>query len=168
MDFFNKNNTEKSLEQDRAWTESLINKESLSEFAMSKSTAPNNYFESFPEKLMNRIKNENSIEKEKSKIFYIPSWLSPINKWAVAAIFLLMMGVSFIFLNNSISNNKSNSLAHQSISLEELSNEEIETYVDANEWISEIDTQTQLLKENNKLNFLADTQIEEIKKIITE
>ena len=55
-----------------------------------------------------------------------------------------------------------------SISLEELSSEEIESYVDANEWIAEIDVQSQMQKENAKLSSLDAKQIQEIEKIINK
>ena len=54
------------------------------------------------------------------------------------------------------------------INLQEISIEEIETYVDANEWIAEIDVQAQMQKENAKLSSLDEKQIEEIQKTITQ
>ena len=47
-----------SLEQDRAWAESLLNKQSLSQLNASMTEVPVHYFESFPDKLMSRIANE--------------------------------------------------------------------------------------------------------------
>lgn len=163
-------NTGNSLEQDRTWADSLLNKQSLSQFNLSKTDAPFNYFESFPDKLMSRIesKKRQEIEKKNAKIFFLPSFMQPMNRWAVAAAFIIVVGGSFIFLNNSVSKKTQAPVVANVISLQELSSEEIESYVDANEWIAEIDIQTQMQKENSKLSSLDEKQIEEIQKIINK
>ena len=170
MELNNQDNIGNSLEQDRAWAESLLNKQSLSELNASKSEAPIHYFESFPDQLMSRIANEKreKLEKKNAKIFFLPAFLQPMNRWAVAAAFIIVVGGSFIFLNNSVSKKTEGPMVVNNISLQELSIEEIETYVDANEWIAEIDVQAQIQKENAKLSTLDEKQIEEIKKIITQ
>ena len=170
MELNNQDNIGNSLEQDRAWAESLLNKQSLSELNASKTDAPIHYFESFPDKLMSRIANERleKLEKKNAKIFFLPAFLQPINRWAVAAAFIIVVGGSFIFLNNSVSKKTQASIVANDISLQELSNEEIESYVDANEWIAEIDVQAQMQKENAKLSTLDEKQIEEIQKIINK
>ncbi len=170
MELNNQDNIGNSLEQDRAWAESLLNKQSLSELNASKTEAPIHYFESFPEKLMNRIESEKrqKIEKKNAKIFFLPSFMQPLNRLAIAAAFIIVVGGSFIFLNNSVSKKTQASIVANDISLQELSNEEIESYVDANEWIAEIDVQAQMQKENVKLSTLDEKQIEEIQKIITQ
>ena len=170
MELNNHDNTGNSLEQDRAWAESLLNKQSLSELNASKSATPIHYFESFPDKLMSRIANERleKLEKKNAKIFFLPSFIQPINRWAVAAAFIIVVGGSFIFLNNAAYKKIEAPIVANNISLQELSIEEIETYVDANEWIAEIDVQAQMQKENAKLSSLDAKQIEEIKKIITQ
>jgi len=170
MELNNHDNTGNSLEQDRAWAESLLNKQSLSELNASKSEAPIHYFESFPDKLMSRIANERleKLEKKNAKIFFLPSFIQPINRVAVAAAFIIVAGGSLIFLNNAAYKKIEAPIVANNISLQELSIEEIETYVDANEWIAEIDVQAQMQKENAKLSSLDAKQIEEIKKIITQ
>lgn len=170
MELNNHDNTGNSLEQDRAWAESLLNKQSLSQLNASKTEAPIHYFESFPDKLISRIESEKreKLEKKKGEIFFLPSFIQPINRWAVAAAFIIVVGGSFIFLNNSVSKKTEASIVATTISLQDLSIEEIETYVDANEWIAEIDVQAQMQKENAKLSSLDAKQIEEIKKIITQ
>jgi hypothetical protein len=159
-----------SLEQDRAWAESLLNKQSLSELNASMTEAPIHYFESFPDQLMSRIANERleKLEKKNAKIFFLPSFMQPLNRLAIAAAFIIVVGGSFIFLNNSVSKKTQAAIVAKDISLQELSNEEIESYVDANEWIAEIDVQAQIQKENAKLSSLDEKQIEEIQKIITQ
>ena len=170
MGLNNHDNTGNSLEQDRAWTESLLNKQSLSQLNASMTEVPVHYFESFPDKLMSRIANEKveKLEKKNAKIFFLPSFMQPINRWAVAAAFIIVVGGSFIFLNNSVSKKTEASIVANTISLQDISIEEIETYVDANEWIAEIDIQAQVQKENANLSSLDAKQIEEIKKIITQ
>ena len=170
MELNNQDNIGNSLEQDRAWAESLLNKQSLSELNASKTDAPIHYFESFPDKLMSRIANERleKLEKKNAKIFFLPAFLQPMNRWAVAAAFIIVVGGSFIFLNNSASKKTQASIVANDISLQELSSEEIESYVDANEWIAEIDVQAQMQKENAKLSTLDEKQIEEIQKIINK
>lgn len=170
MGLNNHDNTGNSLEQDRAWAESLLNKQSLSQLNASMTEVPVHYFESFPDKLMSRIANEKveKLEKKNAKIFFLPSFMQPINRWAVAAAFIIVVGGSFIFLNNSVSKKTEASIVANTISLQDISIEEIETYVDANEWIAEIDIQAQVQKENAKLSSLDAKQIEEIKKIITQ
>ena len=170
MELNNHDNTGNSLEQDRAWAESLLNKQSLSQLNASMTEVPVHYFESFPDKLMSRIANEKleKLEKKNAKIFFLPSFMQPINRWAVAAAFIIVVGGSFIFLNNSVSKKTEAPIVANTISLQDISIEEIETYVDANEWIAEIDIQAQVQKENAKLSSLDAKQIEEIKKIITQ
>ena len=170
MELNNHDKIGNSLEQDRAWAESLLNKQSLSELNASKTEAPIHYFESFPDKLMSRIANEKreKLEKKNAKIFFLPSFMQPMNRWAVAAAFIIVVGGSFILLNNSVPKITDASMVANNISLQELSIEEIETYVDTNEWIAEIDLQAQMQKENAKLSSLDEKQIEEIKKIITQ
>jgi hypothetical protein len=159
-----------SLEQDRTWAESLLNKQSLSQFNLSKTDAPFNYFESFPDQLMSRIESEKreKLEKKKATIFFLPSFMQPLSRVAIAAAFIIVVGGSFIFLNNSVSKKMQAPIVANSISLEELSSEEIESYVDANEWIAEIDLHTQMQKENSKLSSLDEKQIQEIEKIINK
>ena len=170
MELNNQDNIGNSLEQDRAWAESLLNKQGLSELNASKTEAPIHYFESFPDKLMSRIANEKreKLEKKNAKIFFLPSFMQPLNRLAIAAAFIIVVGGSFIFLNNSVSKKTQAGIVANDISLQELSNEEIESYVDANEWIAEIDVQAQMQKENVKLSTLDEKQIEEIQKTITQ
>ena len=169
-EFNNQDSIGNSLEQDRAWAESLLNKQSLSQFNASKIEAPLNYFESFPDQLMSRIESEKrqKLEKKNAKIFFLPSFMQPINRWAIAAAFIIVVGGSFIFLNNSVSKKTQASMVTNNISLQDISIEEIETYVDTNEWIAEIDVQAQMQKENARLSTLDKKQIEEIKKTITK
>ena len=108
------------------------------------------------------------VKKKNPKIFFLPSFMQPLSRLAIAAAFIIVVGGSFIFLNNSVSKKTEASIVANNISLHELSNEEIESYVDANEWIAEIDVQAQMQKENAKLSSLDAKQIQEIEKIINK
>ena len=119
---------------------------------------------------MSRIANERleKLEKKNAKIFFLPSFMQPLNRLAIAAAFIIVVGGSFIFLNNDAYKKIESSIVASNINLQEISIEEIETYVDANEWIAEIDVQAQMQKENAKLSSLDEKQIEEIQKTITQ
>jgi hypothetical protein len=121
-----------ALEDDQLMVERLFSKEALANYDKSASSVPASYFETFPEKLQNRIANN------KPKIFF----LTPIGKMAIAAAFILVVASTFIFLNSSTDNN----LELSTITINDISNDEIEAYVDANEWMAEIDWQSEAFK----------------------
>ena len=131
-----------TLEEDQLMVERLFSKEALANYDKSASSVPASYFETFPEKLQKRIANN------KPKIFF----LTPIGKMAIAAVFLVIVSSTFIFLNNSVSKKS----IMVSISMQDISNDEIEAYVDANEWMAEIDWQSEA--------FNPDTEIEQFYK----
>jgi hypothetical protein len=121
-----------TLEDDQLMVEHLFSKEALANYDKSASSVPASYFETFPEKLQNRIANN------KPKIFF----LTPIGKMAIAAAFILVVASTFIFLNSNVDKN----LALSSLTIQDISNDEIEAYVDANEWMAEIDWQSEAFK----------------------
>jgi len=166
----NQNNTENSLEQDRAWAESLLNKQNLDQFNLSRTEPPIHYFETFADQLMSRIEAEKvqKLEKKNAKIFFLPFFMQPFNRLSIAVAFIIVIGGTFIFLNNSVSKKTHTPIVANNISIQELSSEEIESYVDANEWIAEIDIQAAMQKENIRLSNLDEKQIEEIQKIINK
>ena len=121
-----------TLEEDQLMVVRLFSKEALANYDKSASSVPASYFETFPEKLQKRIANN------KPKIFF----LTPIGKMAIAAAFILVVASTFIFLNSSTDNN----LELSTITINDISNDEIEAYVDANEWMAEIDWQSEAFK----------------------
>jgi hypothetical protein len=121
-----------TLEDDQLMVEHLFSKEALANYDKSASSVPASYFETFPEKLQNRIANN------KPKIFF----LTPIGKMAIAAIFIFVVSSTFIFLNRSVDKN----LTLSAITIQDFSNDEIEAYVDANEWMADIDWQSEAYK----------------------
>jgi hypothetical protein len=126
-----------TLEDDQLMVERLFSKEALANYDKSASSVPASYFETFPEKLQNRIANN------KPKLFF----LTPLGKMAVAAVFLVIVSSTFIFLNNSVSKKS----IMVSISMQDISNDEIEAYVDANEWMAEIDWQSEAFKPDTEI-----------------
>ena len=73
MELFKNNTNKGSLEEDKAWTESLLNEEGLRQFNKSKSTAPIHYFESFPEKLLSRDRKSTRLNSSHSQQSRMPS-----------------------------------------------------------------------------------------------
>ena len=126
-----------TLEDDQLMVERLFSKEALANYDKSASSVPASYFETFPEKLQNRIANN------KPKIFF----LTPIGKMAIAAAFILVVASTFIFLNSSTDNN----LELSTITINDISNDEIEAYVDANEWMADIDWHSEAYKSESDL-----------------
>jgi hypothetical protein len=131
-----------ALEDDKLMVEQLFSKEALVNYDKSASNIPASYFETFPEKLQQRITNN------KPKVFF----LTPIGKMAIAAIFIFVVSSTFIFLNSSVDKN----LTLSAISIQDISNDEIEAYVNANEWIADIDWQSE--------EFKPDTEVEQFYK----
>ena len=131
-----------TLEEDKIMVERLFSKEALANYDKSASNVPASYFEKFPETLQQRIANN------KPKVFF----LTPLGKMAIAAVFLVIVSSTFIFLNNSVSKKS----IMVSISMQDISNDEIEAYVDANEWMADIDWQSETFK--------SDTEIEQFYK----
>jgi hypothetical protein len=126
--------TDTALENDQLMVEQLFSKAALANYDKSVSVVPKDYFETFPEKLQQRIANN------KPKVFF----LTPIGKMAIAAIFLLVVSSTFIFLNSTVDKN----LTLAGITIQDISNDEIEAYVDANEWLADIDWPSEAFKPN--------------------
>jgi hypothetical protein len=122
-------NIDKALEDDKLLVEQLFSKEALANYDRTASDVPSSYFEAFPEKLQQRIANN------KPKLFF----LTPIGKMAIAAAFIMIVASTFIFLNSNVDKN----LALSSLTIQDISIDEIEAYVDANEWMADIDWQSE-------------------------
>jgi hypothetical protein len=120
------------LENDQLMVERLFSKEALANYDKSASEVPASYFEAFPEKLQHRIANN------MPKLFF----LTPIGKMAIAAVFVFVVASTFLFLNKEVDKN----IALSTITFNDISNEEIEAYVDANEWMADIDWQSEVYK----------------------
>ena len=130
-------NIDKALEDDKLLVEQLFSKEALANYDRTASDVPSSYFEAFPEKLQQRIANN------KPKLFF----LTPIGKMAIAAAFIMIVASTFIFLNSNVDKN----LALSSLTIQDISIDEIEAYVDANEWMAEIDWQSEAFKPDTEI-----------------
>jgi len=126
-----------ALENDKLIVERLFSKEAMANYDKSASEVPASYFEAFPEKLQHRISNN------KPKIFF----LTPLGKMAIAAVFVFVVASTFLFINKGVDKN----IALSTITFNDISNEEIEAYVDANEWIADIDWQSEAFKPDTEI-----------------
>ena len=126
-----------TLEEDQLMVERLFSKEALANYDKSASSVPASYFETFPEKLQQRIANN------KPQLFFLTSF----GKMAIAAAFLLVVASTFIFLNSNTDKN----LELSTITINDLTNDEIEAHVDANEWMAEIDWQSEAFKPDTEI-----------------
>jgi len=138
------NHLHNELENDQKLAEQLFSKESLSQFNESKVEAPHFYFENFSARVLNKIDQSNP---SKAKIFT----LSRFSKYAVAATLLLAVATTFNFTNNSLRPETSDTKVAD-INIQEISNEEIESYVNDNESIAEVDWQSELSKYSNHVD----------------
>ena len=136
------NKLDTGLENDKSMVESLFSKEALMHYDRSNTQVHADYFETFPEKLQQRIANHR-IATHQPKIFFLTS----MGRMAIAAVFIFVIGCTFIFLNK----NNDQSEALSSISIKDISNDEIEAYVDANEWMADIDWQSEAYKSESDL-----------------
>jgi hypothetical protein len=147
------------LKQDQQRVESIIEKDHLNRFNLTNTDAPFNYFESFPERLMARIQTEkkNQIKPSLFKMFF----LQPYGKIAVAAAFILIVAGTYLF-------SSANKAKVETVSIQEISIDEMKNYVNNNEAIAELDYDYVIKKENASLEKLGETEIKEIQKAIIQ
>ena len=94
---------------------------------------PSGYFEKFTEQVLNTIRDNN----KKAKVIK----LLPFFRVAIAASILFIAATAYLFYNN-----RPVEKTMVTISIQDVSNEEIEAYVYSNELIAEIDLQDELNK----------------------
>lgn len=147
------------LKQDQQWVESMIEKDHLNRFNSTNTDAPINYFESFPDRLMQRIQMEKNNHTKPSlfKIFF----LQPYAKIAVAAAFILIVAGAYLW-------NTANKAKFETVSIQEISIDEMKSYVSNNEAIAELDYDYVIKKENASLEKLRESEIKEIQKAIIQ
>ena len=148
-----------SLEQDQQWVESIVKKDHLNRFNLTNTDAPFNYFETFPDQIMKRIQLEKNKTTNSSavKIFFINHYA----KMAVAASFIILIVGAYMFNNTTM---KMEPLT--TVSIQEITNEEMTNYVTNNEAIAELDFDLIIKKENSSLENLEETEIQKIQKAI--
>jgi hypothetical protein len=116
---------------------------------------PVNYFDQFPNQLLEKIHQSENVKKTaKYKIIHIAS----IGKYAVAASVLLIIASTYYLVTpNKILTPSQQEASIKNISLQEISTEEIESYVDNYEFVNEADMQMEISKigatlETNKIS----------------
>ncbi len=128
----NKSPIDSTLAEDKAMIEQLLSKEALIQFDAHMNEVPTGYFEHFPESILLKIQ---SAEKPKTaKLF-------TIGRLSMAAAILLIIASTFIFVQK---NKLDSPLA--SIAINEIPTSEMEAYVNSNEWIAEVDVQSEINK----------------------
>ena len=130
-------NTE--LINDQALVETLIGLEALNTLNHSIKEVPDNYFETFPESMINTIRAKNN----QAKIIRINSF----KRIAVAAAILLITATGYIFYDKVLPNSPVQSM----VQIQEITNEEIENYLETNEWFVEVDWQSEMDDSNEEL-----------------
>ena len=147
------------LKQDQQWVESIIEKDHLNRFNSTNTDAPINYFESFPDRLMQRIQMEKNNHTKPSlfKMFF----LQPYGKIAVAASFILIVAGTYLL-------NTANKAKTVTVSIQEISIDEMKNYVNNNEAIAELDFDYVIKKESASLEKLGESEIKEIQKAIIQ
>ncbi len=121
-----------TLEEEKALLEQLLSKEALSEFDAHVKEVPAGYFEQFPDAILLKIKAAK--KPTSAKLFTIGSI-------SMAAAVLLIIASTFIFVQR----NKTDSQI-ATIAIHEIPTSEMEAYVNNNEWIAEVDIQTEINK----------------------
>lgn len=120
------------LNSDKALTEALLGKEALNMLDVKIQEVPADYFNEFPNSVLKAIRSENS----KTKIIQFGTF----SKMAIAAAILLITATGYIFSDKILTNNNEIAI----VNIEEITNEEIEKYVESNEIFVEVDWQSEI------------------------
>ena len=120
------------LNSDKALIEALLGKEALNMLEIKMQEVPADYFNEFPNSVLKAIRSENS----ETKIIRF----SAFYKIAIAATILLITATGYIFSDKILTNNNEIAI----VNIEEITNEEIEKYVESNEFYVEVDWQNEI------------------------
>ena len=123
------------LNEDKLSIEALFNKEVLNSWDASNKAVPHNYFNAFEAKIVHTTQQIQPV----TKIFTLSTW----KKLAVAASFLAIITSAYLWMEMKPSEN--NSVA--SLSIQQIPTEEIDAYINANDWLAEVDWETEISKE---------------------
>jgi hypothetical protein len=140
MSNLQENNSTNDLQTDKALFESFagkVNYASTDHMEKLDSHLPNDYFDTFPSVVLEKINHQNK------------SWISrilPYQKYAIAASLIIIIGSAYFFIPN---NNWMH--AASKVKLNEIITEDIESYVTNNELISEAELQVELLNNETTL-----------------
>lgn len=120
------------LLSDKATIEALLSKEALNNMDAKVQEVPSNYFNEFPNTVLQAIR----AEKNKTKIIHFTAF----KKIAIAAAVLLITATGYIFSDKILQNK--NEIA--TVNIEEITSEEIESYVELNQLYAEADWQSEI------------------------
>lgn len=132
MDAMKKEIQDIDLLNDQAILNQLIDKDSWNKCIQEQIVVPNHYFDQFPGVVLKAIQNE----KKETKIIQIGF----IRKIAIAASILAVVATSYLLVQKNLIVDNENIV----VSIQEIPNEEIETYVTTHEWYAELDETTEM------------------------
>lgn len=126
----NTNNTD--IAEDKALVDQLFAKEELIRFEEKNKQVPANYFDNFESTVLAQIKHT----KKKETLFTLPKW----SQVAIAASALTIIATSVLFYQTNDKDQQNQVV----VNLQEIPTAEIDNYINANEYIAEIDWQTEM------------------------
>jgi hypothetical protein len=132
------------LQEDKLRIEALFNKAALDQWDSSNKAVPHNYFNAFEANTLDAVK---SIQP-KAKIVSLNNW----KRIAVAASFLAITTSTYWWLELNASNNNNDSTT--ALSIQQIPTEEIDAYINANDWLADVDWQTELNNEEINISSL--------------
>ena len=139
MNVMEQKKSDTELIHDQALVESITGLEALNTLNNRLKKVPDNYFEVFPESIINTIRAKNN----QGKIIQI----NLFKRIAIAAALLLITATSYIFYEKVSQNSPLQSM----VQIQEITNEEIENYLETNEWYVEADWQSEIDDSNDEL-----------------
>ena len=118
-----------SLDQEKREVQALFNEQIIAQFEKQVNSIPEKYFEQFSENILTTIQEQKK-----------PSLLLRLSKLSVAAaILFLVVGSYFIVTTNYISD-------ATTIAIHEIPTAEIDSYVSNNEWMTDVEIQSEINK----------------------
>jgi hypothetical protein len=136
------NQNDIELLEDKAKAEALFGKSSLAQMEEVNNEVPLDYFNQFEARVLHTIKKN----KTRASIFNIGKYA----QLAVAASLLIIAATTFAYIQS----NKAETPASIALNIQEIPSEEIDSYVNANEEIAEIDWQSEINKEGSSLELI--------------
>ncbi len=131
------------LQEDKSRIEALFHKVALDQWDSSNKAVPPNYFNAFEANTLHTIQSI----RPKAKLVSLSTW----KKIAVAACFLAITTSTYWWLALNTSNNNNSTTA---LSIQQIPTEEIDAYINANDWLADVDWQTELSKEEVDISSL--------------
>ena len=140
-----------TLIEDKAQIEALFGKQSLAQFEEEQQAKSDSFFDTQVAQILADIRKN---QKKKSKLYAIGSF----RQLAIAASFIIFIAATYIFIQSK----QQNEIAK--VSIEEISNEEIDNYLVSNDWVNELDWENTTLKEALPIEALSNAFIKDSNK----